>query len=55
MQKPAPSMSNELDAARRRGVRRTVLLFAAIAVAIYAGFILSGVLSSGVLGGGSAP
>jgi len=43
------------QAARRRGVRRTVLVFAAVAVAIYAAFILSGVLSSGVLAGAGAP
>ncbi len=30
----------------RRGVRRTVLVLAAIAVAIYAAFILSGVTAS---------
>jgi hypothetical protein len=36
--------TNEQQAAARRGVRRTVMLFVAIAVAIYAGFILLGVL-----------
>ena len=36
--------TNEQQAAARRGVRRTVLLFAVIAVAIYAGFILLGML-----------
>ena len=46
-------MSKQQAADRRRGVRRTVLLFAAVAVAIYVAFILSGVLSSGVLGGGA--
>ncbi|MFT4179173.1 MAG: hypothetical protein QM612_06885 [Thermomonas sp.] len=30
--------------ARRKGVRRTALLFAGIAVLIYVGFILSGVV-----------
>jgi hypothetical protein len=55
MHDPTPPMSKQQADDRRRGVRRTVLLFAAIAVAIYAGFILSGVVSSGVLGGGSAP
>jgi hypothetical protein len=34
------------DTARRKAVRRTVLLFVAIAVAIYVGFILRGVLAS---------
>jgi hypothetical protein len=47
MQKPAPSMSNELDAARRRGVRRTALVFAALALAIYVGFLLTGMLPGG--------
>ena len=32
------------DAARRKAVRRTVLLFALVAVGIYVAFILSGVL-----------
>jgi hypothetical protein len=42
---PAKTPStNEQQAAARRGVRRTVLLFAVIAVAIYAGFILLGML-----------
>lgn len=40
---PAP-MTEQQAAARRQGVRRTVLLFAIIAIAIYGGFILSGVL-----------
>ena len=44
MQKPAPPMGNELDAMRRRGVRRTVLVFAAVALAIYVGFLLTGML-----------
>lgn len=38
---PAP-MTEQQTAARRKGVRRTVLLFVIIVVAIYAGFILSG-------------
>jgi len=42
-QTPDP-MSQEQAAARRGGVRRTVLVFALIAVAIYVGFILTGVL-----------
>jgi hypothetical protein len=36
--------TNEQQATARRGVRRTVLLFAVIAVAIYVGFILLGML-----------
>ena len=36
--------TNEQPAAARQGVRRTVLLFVAIAVVIYVGFILLGVL-----------
>ena len=39
-----PPSTNEQQAAARRGVRRTVLLFVAIAVVIYVGFILLGVL-----------
>ncbi|TWH05492.1 MULTISPECIES: hypothetical protein [Pseudoxanthomonas] len=34
------------DAARRRGVVRTVWVVGAIALAIYVGFILSGVLQA---------
>lgn len=34
----------ELQAHQRRNVRRTALLVAAVAIAIYAAFILSGVL-----------
>ena len=41
---PAP-IRNDDSAARRRAVRRTVLLFAIVAVLIYVGFILTGVLS----------
>jgi hypothetical protein len=40
-----PVMDSDQAAARRKGVRRTVLLFAIVAVVIYVGFILSGVLS----------
>jgi hypothetical protein len=47
MQKPAPPMGNELDAMRRRGVRRTVLVFAAVALAVYVGFLLTGILPGG--------
>jgi hypothetical protein len=36
--------TNEQPAAARQGVRRTVLLFVAIAVVIYVGFILLGVV-----------
>ena len=40
-----PASMNETQAASRRAaVRRTALLFAGIAVAIYVGFILTGVL-----------
>jgi hypothetical protein len=38
------SLTNEQQAAARRGVRRTLLLFVVIAVAIYVGFILLGML-----------
>jgi ferric-dicitrate binding protein FerR (iron transport regulator) len=37
-------LTNEQQAATRRGVRRTLLLFVVIAVAIYVGFILLGML-----------
>ncbi len=48
MAESAPPRDQRLLAdGRRRGVRRTVLLFAAIAVLIYIGFILSGVLARG--------
>jgi len=43
--KPDPADRTSGDAAWRAGVRRTALLFAAIAVVIYALFILSGVLA----------
>ncbi len=36
--------ANDLD--RRKGVRRTALILAAVAVAFYLGFILIGVLRS---------
>jgi hypothetical protein len=35
----------EHQARQRRGVRRTALIVGAVALAIYAGFILSGVLA----------
>ena len=38
------TLSPEQAAARRKGVRRTVLLFAAVAVLIYVGFLLMGML-----------
>jgi len=44
MREPPSTMSTEQAAARRKGVRRTVLLFAVIAALIYAGFILMGML-----------
>ena len=44
MHEPPLPMTEQQAAARRQGVRRTVLLFAVIAIVIYAGFILSGVL-----------
>ena len=37
-------MTTDQAAARRKGVRRTVLLFAVVAVFIYAGFLLMGML-----------
>ena len=40
-QTPVP-MTEQQAVARRKGVRRTVLLFVVIVVAIYVGFILSG-------------
>ena len=43
MREPPVAMTEQQAAARRKGVRRTVLLFTGIVVAIYAGFILSGV------------
>ena len=42
--RPVP-MTEQQAAARRKGVRRTALLFAIIAALIYIGFILTGVLS----------
>jgi predicted secreted protein len=39
------TLTTDQAAARRKAVRRTVLLFAIVAVVIYAGFILMGVLS----------
>lgn len=43
-----PPLDPHLSAdSRRRGVRRTVLVFAVIAGLIYVGFILSGVLAHG--------
>ena len=43
MREPLVPMTEQQVAARRKGVRRTVLLFGVIAVIIYAGFIVSGV------------
>ena len=40
-----PPLTELQVAARRSGVRRTVLLFVVIVVVIYVGFILTGVLS----------
>ena len=40
-------MSEQQAAARRKSVRRTVLLFAFVALAIYAGFIVMNLLSHG--------
>jgi hypothetical protein len=44
MREPPATMSTEQAAARREGVRRTVLLFAVVAVLIYVGFLLMGML-----------
>ena len=44
MREPPATMTPDQVAARRKGVRRTVLLFVVIALAIYVGFILTGVL-----------
>ena len=44
MREPPATMTPAEVAARRKGVRRTVLLFVVIALVIYVGFILSGVL-----------
>lgn len=46
---PAP-IDERLQQARRRGVRRTALIVAAIAVAVYVGFILSGILAQAPAG-----
>lgn len=43
MREPPEPMTVLQAAARRKGVRRTVLLFVVIVVFIYAGFIVSGV------------
>ena len=40
---PVP-MTEQQAAARRKAVRRTVFVFACIAIAVYVGFILLGVL-----------
>ena len=40
-----PAMDDRQVAAARRRARRTALVVAAIAVAVYLGFILSGVLN----------
>lgn len=42
---PTPAPRNDDAAGRRQRVRRTALLVAAVAVAVYVGFILLGVLS----------
>ena len=44
MHDPVPPMSKQQAAARRKGVRTTVFVFACIAIAIYVGFLLLGVL-----------
>jgi hypothetical protein len=44
MREPPATMSTEQAAARRKGVRRTVLLFAVVAVLIYVGFLVMGLL-----------
>ncbi len=43
MREPPVPLTEQQAIARRQGVRRTVTLFAVIAVLIYAGFIISGV------------
>ena len=40
-------LTEQQAAARRSSVRRTVLVFAVIAIAIYAGFILLGAMTGG--------
>ena len=42
MRERPSTMTDPQAAARRQGVRRTVLLFVIIVVVIYAGFIVSG-------------
>ena len=37
------------DAARKKGIRRTALIVAAIALAFYVGFIMIGVVRSGAV------
>jgi len=49
---PTPSVDPQLEARRQR-VRRTVLLFAVIAVLVYVGFILTGVLGHAVASHGA--
>ena len=44
MSRPPVPMTVEQAAARRKAVRRTVFVFACIAIAVYVGFILLGVL-----------
>ncbi|QIL19241.1 hypothetical protein [Thermomonas sp. HDW16] len=44
MREHPASMDDTQAASRRAAARRTALLFAAIAVAVYAGFILIGVV-----------
>ncbi|GAA5003067.1 hypothetical protein [Pseudoluteimonas lycopersici] len=40
----APATAQDLDARRRRGVRRTALALAVVAVAVYALFMLTGTI-----------
>ena len=42
---PIPASNDEL-AARRKRARRTALWIAAVAVAVYVGFLLSGILGA---------
>jgi hypothetical protein len=44
MSRPPVPLTLEQAAARRKAVRRTVLVFACIAIAVYVGFLLLGVL-----------
>ena len=47
--RPSPvPMTDQQAAARRKSVRRTALVVACIALAIYAGFIVMNLLSHGV-------